>query len=163
MNKESENIRYVVPSHRIKILGTIIFGLVLFLIYALSNIDRETTLLDFLLIPALVAIGFWFRRFLSQYSHIGFVINQKGLFNLDESLICTMEDIDRVDVSPYTFKSANGFIILLKTSAPFKFVPGLFWQLGKRISIGGMISKSESKYLSNTILSELARTSDIER
>jgi len=153
MNQTDENIQYILPTHRIKILGFVIFGLILFLIYALSNINEKTTLLDFLLIPALVGIGFWFRRFLRVYAKVGFNINESGLFNLDDTLICSITDIERVDVSPYTFKSANGFIIHLKTRSAFKFVPGLFWQVGRRISIGGMISKSESKYLSNTLIS----------
>ena len=153
MNQTDENIQYILPTHRIKILGFVIFGLILFLIYALSNINEKTSLLDFLLIPALVGIGFWFRRFLRVYAKIGFNINDSGLFNLDNTLICSITDIERVDVSPYTFKSANGFIIHLKTRSAFKFVPGLFWQVGRRISIGGMISKSESKYLSNTLIS----------
>jgi hypothetical protein len=153
MNQTDENIQYILPTHRIKILGFVIFGLILFLIYALSNINEKTILLDFLLIPALVGIGFWFRRFLRVYAKVGFNINESGLFNLDDTLICSITDIERVDVSPYTFKSANGFIIHLKTRSAFKFVPGLFWQVGRRISIGGMISKSESKYLSNTLIS----------
>lgn len=151
MDPNGESIRYIVPGHRIKILGTIIFGLVIFLIYSLSNINDETTLLDFLLIIPLIAVGFWFRRFLRLYTKIGFIINSSGLFHLDDTLICSITDIDRVDVSPYTFKSANGFIIHLKTESGFKFMPGLFWQLGRRVSIGGMISKSESKYLSNAL------------
>ena len=153
MNQTDENIQYILPTHRIKILGFVIFGLILFLIYALSNISEKTTILDFILIPALVGIGFWFRRFLRVYAKIGFNINESGLFNLDNTLICSITDIESVDVSPYTFKSANGFIIHLKAKRTFKFVPGLFWQIGRRISIGGMISKSESKYLSNTLIS----------
>ena len=153
MNQDNDNIQYVLPTHRIRILGFLIFGVIVFLIYALSNINEKTTLLDFLLIPALIAIGYWFRRFLRIYAKIGFNINSSGLFNLDNTLICSIAEIDRVDVSPYTFKSANGYIIHLKTKSGFKFVPGLFWQLGRRISIGGMISKSESKYLSNTLMS----------
>ena len=153
MPPPDETIQYILPTHRIKILGFVIFGLIVFLIYALSNINEQTTLLDFLLIPALVGIGFWFRRFLRVYAKVGFNINASGLFNLDDTLICSIADIERVEVSPYTFQSANGFIIHLKTKSSFKFVPGLFWQVGRRISIGGMISKSESKYLSNTLLS----------
>jgi len=78
MNQTDENIQYILPTHRIKILGFVIFGLILFLIYALSNINEKTTLLDFLLIPALVGIGFWFRRFLRVYAKIGFNINDSA-------------------------------------------------------------------------------------
>ena len=105
-----------------------------------------------LLIPIIVVLGLWLKRFLNRYSKIGFLINELGMFNLDESLIFKMDEIERIDVSPYTFKSANGFIILLKTKSSFKFIPGLYWRLGNRISIGGLVSKNESKFLSTTLL-----------
>ena len=76
-----------------------------------------------------------------------------GLFNIDGSVICEIDDIERIDVSPYTFKSANGFIVILKTKSSFKSIPGLYWRLGKRLSIGGLVSKNESKFLSQTLLS----------
>ena len=129
------------------------FGLLLFLSYTVSNIEEEITFLDFLLIPTIVFFGLWFIRFLKRYSKIGFLINQSGLFNIDGSVICKIDDIERIDVSPYTFKSANGFIVILKTKSSFKSIPGLYWRLGKRLSIGGLVSKNESKFLSQTLLS----------
>ena len=152
MNEKNASVRYELPSHRIKILGSTIFGLVMFLLYALSRLNENVTFFDFLLISAAILIGLWFKKFLNKYSSVGFLLNEIGLLNLDETIICQMEDIKNVDVSPYTFKSANGFIIHLKAKRTFKSVPGLYWQLGKRISIGGLVSKSESKFLSGTLL-----------
>ena len=152
MELNDDQIQYKLPSHRIKILGSVIFGLLLFLCYTISKIEEEITSLDFLLIPTIVFLGLWFIRFLKRYSKIGFLINQSGLFNLDGSIICKMDDIERIDISPYTFKSANGFIVILKTKSSFNLTPGLYWRLGKRISIGGLVSKSESKFLSQTLL-----------
>ena len=153
MGLNGDQIQYKLPSHRIKILGSVIFGLLLFLSYTVSNIEEEITFLDFLLIPTIVFLGLWFIRFLKRYSKIGFLINQSGLFNIDGSVICEIDDIERIDVSPYTFKSANGFIVILKTKSSFKSIPGLYWRLGKRLSIGGLVSKNESKFLSQTLLS----------
>ena len=151
MNQNCGNVRYVLPGHRIKILATVIFGLILFLFYALAQLDETITLLDFLLIPLMILVAFGFKNFLNKYSGIGLIINDRGFFNLDETIICRMDDIESVDISPYTFKSANGFIIHLKTKHPFKAVPGLYWQAGKRVSVGGLVSKSESKFLSGTL------------
>ena len=152
MEENHSDLTYELPSHRIKILGTIIFGLLLFLIYTVSSLDNEITLLDFLLIPLIILLALWFKSFLNRYSKMGFLINQEGLFNLDKSLICRIDEIDQIDTSPYTFKSANGFIVILKTKNSFKTVPGLYWRLGKRISIGGLIAKNESKFVSSTLL-----------
>ena len=152
MTLNDDQIQYKLPSHRIKILGLVIFGLLLFLCYTISKIEEDLTLLDFLLIPTIIFLWLCFRKFLKRYSKVGFLINQSGLFNLDGSVICEIGDIERIDVSPYTFKSANGFIVILKTKSSFKSIPGLYWRLGKRISIGGLVSKNESKFLSQTLL-----------
>ncbi len=152
MSKKSETIRYELPNHRIKILFLTIFGLLLFLLYALSKLDEKISLFDFFLILLTIVLGIWLKRFLKKFSKIGFLINELGIFNLDESIICKIENIKKIDVSPYTFKSANGFIIFQKTKGSFKIVPGLYWRAGKRISIGGLISKNESKFLSSTLL-----------
>ena len=151
MGPNDDQIKYKLPDHRIKILGSVIFGLLLFLCYTISKIEEEVTSLEFLLIPTIVFLAIWFRSFLQRYSKVGFLINQSGLFNLDGSIVCEIGDIERIDVSPYTFKSANGFIVILKTKSSFKSIPGLYWRLGKRLSIGGLVSKNESKFLSHTL------------
>ena len=152
MKVNDDQIKYKLPNHRIRILGSVIFGLLLFLCYTISKIEEEITSLDFLLIPTIVFLVLWFRRFLKRFSKVGFLINQSGLFNLDGSIICEIGDIEKIDVSPYTFKSANGFIVILKTKTSFKSIPGLYWRLGKRLSIGGLVSKTESKFLSQALL-----------
>ena len=161
MNETIPDVQYELPRHRMKILGTIIIGLTIFLVYQLSTLNSEISFLDFLLIPIIIFLLFLFKAFLARYSNVGFLINEIGLFNLDKSLICKIEDIEKVDVSPYTFKAANGFIVLLKTKNSFKAIPGLYWRLGKRISIGGLISKSESKFLSGTLLEILNKKTDL--
>ena len=152
MRVNDDEIKYKLPNHRIRILGSVIFGLLLFLCYTISKIEEEITSVDFLLIPTIVFLALWFTRFLKRYSKVGFLINQSGLFNLDGSIICEIGDIEIIDVSPYTFKSANGFIVILKTKNSFKLIPGLYWRLGKRLSIGGLVSKTESKFLSQALL-----------
>ena len=153
MSDNSKNLKYELPGHRIKILGAAIFGLLLFLAYSIIKADPEISFTDFLMVPLMAIVALWFKRFLSRYSNVGFLLSRDGLCNLDKSLICKIEDIERIDVSPYTFKSANGFIVFSKTKSSFNSVPGLYWQLGNRISIGGLVSKNESKLLSGTLLS----------
>ena len=114
MSAEKENIKYILPSHRIKILGTTILGLLLFLIFTISNLDKHFSMSDLILLPVILFLIYWFKRLFIKYSKVGFLINKLGLFDLNENLICKIEDITSIDASPYTFKSANGFIILVE-------------------------------------------------
>ena len=157
MNFKNKDLVYELPKHRMIILGLTIFILLIFLLYQISRLNKEISLIDFLLIPLSIFIAFWFKRFLSQYSNVGFLINKMGLYDLHENLICRISDIQRVDSSPYTFKSANGFIIILKEKTSFQLVPGLYWRLGRRISVGGLISKNESKLLSTAVANFLEK------
>ncbi len=154
MASTKNDIQYILPNHRIKILGLTIFSLLIFLIFALSNLDQQLSMIDLVLLPIVILQVVWLRKFLNHYSKIGFLINKVGLFDLNENIICKIDDIKRIDASPYTFKSANGFLILLDTKSSFKSIPGLYWRYGHRISIGGLVSKHESKYLAG-ILSDL--------
>jgi hypothetical protein len=156
MQENQNSTKFILPGHRIKILGTIIAGLLCFLVYSVMILDNEITISDYLLTPIFVFILIFFKKFLRKYSLIGFSIENQGLFALDGRLICKITEIENVNVSPYTFKSANGFIIHLKNKNSFDWVPGLFWKFNKRISIGGLISKSESKLLSQALTDSIA-------
>ena len=145
-------VRYELPNHRVKLLAVTIFGLMLFLIYTLLKTSVESGKALLFLISIFLISTLWFKKFISQHPKVGFLLNQEGIFNLDNSIVCRIEDIETIDTSPYTFRSANGFIVFLRERSTFKIVPGLYWRLGNRISIGGLVSKAESKFLSTTML-----------
>jgi hypothetical protein len=81
----------------------------------------------------------------------GILFKADGLYELDGTLIRLLDEIKEVDVSPYSFKPANGFIIRLKERTDFGWAPGLWWKFNLRMTVGGMISKQESMYASQTI------------
>ena len=152
-----EPLKFILPSYRIQVLGFTIILLFLFGIYSILAIDREIESSDFLVLLFGVLVGFIFWRYLKRYGNVGFVIKDGSIFLPDGRLLCKLSSIETVDTSPYTFKSTNGFIIRLKERSSLDWSPGLFWKLNKRISIGGLITKSESKWLSTAIITILAR------
>ena len=155
MNSRTE-IKYVLPPYRIKLLGYLILSLFVFLIYSILKIQGEIHLSSLILLTTglIIVISFW--RFIKKYYKSGFLIQDEGIFLLNGSLLCKTSSIEAVDTSPYSFKSTNGFIIRLKESTSLAWSPGLFWKFKKRISIGGLVTKSESKWLSTSIITTLA-------
>ena len=119
--------------------------------HSILQIDDQISFFDTLLIFLTVtsAIGFW--RFIGRNSKAGFLIKEDSIFLLNGRILCNLSEIKEIDTSQYSFKSTNGFIIRLKENSHFDWSPGLFWKFKSRISIGGLITKSESKWLSTEL------------
>ncbi len=74
----------------------------------------------------------------------------------DGTLICRTEDIAKVDRSFFAFKPSNGFLVTTKVAYPFRYVPGLWWCIGKRIGVGGVTSGAECKIMADTLAAMVA-------
>ncbi len=65
--------------------------------------------------------------------------------------IAAIADIQAVDRGTFAFKPSNGFIIKLKSTGKARWQPGLWWQVGKRIGIGGVMPGSQTKSMAEII------------
>jgi len=156
------HLKFVLPAYRIKLLSYLILSLFFFFIYALSQLEEKTTLSDFLLLTIALLIGLGFWKFIKRYDKSGFIIQDDCIFLLNGRLVCEISAIEAVDTSPYSFKSTNGFIIRLKQNGSIDWSPGLFWKFKRRISVGGLISKNESKLLSASIITIVSQQNQTE-
>ena len=62
-------------------------------------------------------------------------------------LIARLDDIERVDTTAFAYRPATGFLIFLRSPAPFAVAPGMWWRAGRRIGIGGVTTKTEGKIM----------------
>ncbi len=74
----------------------------------------------------------------------------------DGTLLCRVEDIAKVDRSFFAFKPSNGFLVITKVSQPRKWVPGLWWRMGKRIGVGGVTPAAQGKFVADTLTGMIA-------
>ncbi len=73
------------------------------------------------------------------------ILTREGISTETGRLICRMEDIESVDKGFFAFKPSNGFLIHLKQPGPRAWVPGMWWQIGRHIGIGGVTSPRQAK------------------
>lgn len=71
----------------------------------------------------------------------------------DGTVIARVEDIQSMDRGFFAFKPSNGFLLKTKADAPRgrEWRPGLWWQAGRRIGIGGMTPGHQTKFMSEIL------------
>lgn len=97
------------------------------------------------------ALSLWIAERMRQATTRGVQLTEAGLRGSDGEVIATMEDIHSVDRSIFVFKPSNGFVVRLKTSARARWMPGLWWRMGKRIGIGGVTPGGAGKIMADML------------
>lgn len=78
-------------------------------------------------------------------------------------VLCHLEDIDRVERSPFAFKPSNGFLVRMKEKQTRTWAPGLWWRFGKNVGIGGVTPAGQGKAMADVMAAHLMqRKLDIE-
>ena len=81
----------------------------------------------------------------------GIVLTEDGLFDSSGDLICAFDDIGSVDRGMFAFKPTNGFLVRLRRPASFRWIPGLYWRVGKRVGVGGATQSAEAKVMADRL------------
>ncbi len=84
------------------------------------------------------------------------VLTEAGLSDSAGTLLASMDQIEAVDRGTFAFKPSNGFLLRLRDKGPRRFLPGLYWQYGRRIGVGGVLRASETKQMADVIAIALA-------
>lgn len=78
-------------------------------------------------------------------------LTDRGLEDAGGMLVAGYENIASVDRGVFAFKPSNGFLLRLKTPVARRWEPGLWWQFGRRIGVGGVTSAGPAKAMAEQI------------
>ncbi len=88
----------------------------------------------------------------------GITLTRDELLDGQGRLICKVDDIVSIKRGALDFKPSGGFSILTRSaSGPITWAPGLWWRIGRRIGIGGIVPKTEARIMAETLTAELLR------
>lgn len=79
------------------------------------------------------------------------VLKSDGLWVENGPQLAALDDIETVQVSAFAIKPSNGFAVVLRSPTGFKWVPGLYWCVGRRIGVGGATNPSQAKAMAETL------------
>lgn len=72
-------------------------------------------------------------------------------------VIARVDNIASIDRGMFAFKPSNGFLIRLTTGMDRKWRPGMWWRIGNRIGVGGMVPGPQTKFMAEMISAMIAR------
>ncbi len=97
------------------------------------------------LLALLAALFVW------QSTKHGIVLRKEGIFQESGDIIVSLDEITSIDRGVFSFKPSNGFLIRLRRSQPWKWVPGLWWRIGARVGIGGLLPSAQTRVFADTL------------
>ncbi|SNY57731.1 hypothetical protein SAMN06297129_3433 [Pseudooceanicola antarcticus] len=90
------------------------------------------------------------------------VLTAEGLREEGGIMLVRMEQIAAVDRGLFAFKPSNGFLLKLTERGPLRFRPGLYWQFGKRLGVGGLVRGAEGKQMADALALYMAHKGQAE-
>ncbi len=69
--------------------------------------------------------------------------------------LARLDEIEKVDRGAFAMKPSGGFVIDLKAKGPTRWAPGLYWQMGRRIGVGGLVSPAAARAMADTVIRQM--------
>ena len=79
-----------------------------------------------------------------------------GLRMSDGTLVAPIDRIVRIERGMFAFKPSNGFILHLSEPLGRRWLPGLWWRLGRRVGVGGVTPRPQTKVMADALQMMLA-------
>jgi len=86
------------------------------------------------------------------------ILRSDGIYLQSGPMLVAMDDIVKIDRGMFAMKPTNGFALVLKTPGPRRFAPGLYWQLGRRLGIGGVTPPAAGKLMAEALASRVTHS-----
>ncbi|WP_380054237.1 hypothetical protein ACFE33_13150 [Falsihalocynthiibacter sp. SS001] len=78
-------------------------------------------------------------------------LTKDGLFSTDGTKLVGIENVRSIDRGVFAFKPSNGFTVNLYKKEGRAWAPGLWWRLGKRVGVGGVVQASHTKSMAEVL------------
>ncbi|MEJ6397768.1 hypothetical protein [Yoonia sp. 208BN28-4] len=76
----------------------------------------------------------------------------------DGEVLATLAEIEAVNRGAFAFKPSHGFTLILKSSGPRSWAPGMWWRLGRRLGVGGVTASGQTKFMAEQIALRISTT-----
>lgn len=70
-------------------------------------------------------------------------------------VLARLEDIETVERGSFALKPSQGFILRTATPGPFAWRPGLWWRIGRRVGVGGVVPASRTRQMAAMLSARL--------
>ncbi|WP_291833990.1 hypothetical protein [Limimaricola sp.] len=97
------------------------------------------------------AMAIWAGERLRRLTWLMLVLTDTELRDGEGRVLARIDAIDRVERGAFAMKPPNGFLLMMKEPGPRVWVPGIWWRMGRRVGVGGMLPPHLAKHMAETI------------
>ena len=124
-------------------LGALLLGVAIF--------SPPAEFLSLLLLLVFGGVALWQARRMVRAGKKTIHLTEEALIDGEGTVLTTLAEIVRIDRGVFALKPSNGFVLLLESARPRHWVPGLWWQRGRRLGIGGTANAQQAKNMADII------------
>jgi hypothetical protein len=84
-------------------------------------------------------------------------LTRRELRDTAGNVLARIDEVTAIHRGAFDFKPSNGFLLHTRTPQTRVWRPGLWWRFGRRIGVGGMTNRRDTKYMSEMIAVMLAQ------
>lgn len=103
---------------------------------------------------ALIGIGaflLWRMRVFYEDTAQDLILSRSGLFDSTGRELFSIADVASVERGAFSAKPSNGFAVILTQAQPRAWVPGMWWRIGRRVGVGGVIPGKAARDMADVI------------
>ncbi len=99
---------------------------------------------------AVIALGAGFllaAERMRRVTHLSIILDADGLRDSGGTVLAAWDDIEKVERGSFANKPSNGFSVVLKSRGPRGWAPGLWWRVGRRVGVGGVLPGRPTRFM----------------
>lgn len=93
----------------------------------------------------------WMANRLRRAGQDRIVLTSRCLKTESGRVLTQVDNVRSVERGAFSFKPPNGFLVRLNEPSGRGWVPGLWWQRGRVIGVGGVVSGGQSRAMAETL------------
>lgn len=102
------------------------------------------------------ALSIWVGMRMHQATSAVLILTASALRDSTGAVLAEVDQIEAIDRGAFAFKPSNGFMLKLSRKQPRRWMPGLWWRLGRRVGVGGVTPGSQTKAMAEIIQAMIA-------
>lgn len=84
------------------------------------------------------------------------VLTPEALVDSHAGEICRFDEVEEISRGAFAARPARGFTLRLARGGATRWVPGLWWRIGRSIGVGGMAGAGQTRIMADLIEARLA-------
>ena len=133
-----------------RVIATMILGLLGLLLISVM-LGRPITLVTVVTLGGFGVIALGMSYLVWQSTGGSVYLTETDVRDSDGRILATLDNIEKVERGVFAIKPSNGFVLVTKTPQGRMWAPGLYWRLGRRVGVGGVVPAGATKFMAEQI------------